>query len=66
MERTPRKSRARYVVFGIGAAVGSALGLILGSLLTFWIGDETLQAVRRLVRRATRGGDHPDFETLLQ
>ena len=34
----------RYILFGLGAALGSAVGLVLGSLLTFWIGEETLRA----------------------
>jgi hypothetical protein len=56
----------RYVLFGIGAAIGSAVGLILGSLLTYWLGDETVRAVQRGVRRASGGDDRPNFEMLLQ
>jgi hypothetical protein len=58
--------RTRFVLFGIGAALGSAIGLVLGSLLTFWIGEETLRAVQRGLRRATGGDDRPNFEMLLQ
>jgi hypothetical protein len=56
----------RYLLFALGAAVGSALGLILGSLLTFWIGEETLRAIQRGFRRLTGGDDRPNFEMLLQ
>lgn len=56
----------RYVLFGIGAAIGSAVGLVLGSLLTFWIGEETVRAVQRSLRRVTGGEDRPNFEMLLQ
>lgn len=56
----------RYVSFGVGAAIGSALGLVLGSLLTFWIGEGTLRAIQRGLRRLTGGDDHPNFEMLLQ
>lgn len=55
----------RYILFGLGAALGSAIGLIVGSLLTFWIGEGTLRAIQRGLRRLT-GGDHPNFEVLLQ
>ena len=41
-------------------------GLILGSLLTFWIGEETLRAIQRGFRRLTGGDDRPNFEMLLQ
>jgi hypothetical protein len=27
--------RTHYVIFGLGAAVGSAVGLVLGSILTY-------------------------------
>jgi hypothetical protein len=56
----------RYLLFALGAAGGSALGLILGSLLTFWIGEETLRAIQRGFRRLTGGDDRPNFEMLLQ
>jgi membrane protein YqaA with SNARE-associated domain len=56
----------RYALFALGAALGSALGLILGSLLTFWIGEGTLRAIQRGLRRLTGGDDRPNFEMLLQ
>ena len=63
--RRTRYKRTRYILFGLGAALGSALGLVLGTLLTFWLGEGTLRAIQRGVRRLT-GGDHPKFEVLLQ
>jgi hypothetical protein len=56
----------RYILFALGAALGSAVGLILGSLLTFWIGEETLRAIQRGLRRLTGDNDRPNFEMLLQ
>ncbi len=53
------------LIFSLGAAIGSALGIVLGSLLTFWIGEETLRVAQRGLRRLTNG-DHPNFEMLLQ
>lgn len=41
-ETTRRKAasrRKRFVLFASGAALGSALGLIAGSVLTFWLGE---------------------------
>ncbi len=61
-----RSNHTRYLLFGLGAAVGSAVGLILGSLLTFWIGEETLRIVQRVLRRLTGNDDRPNFEMLLQ
>jgi hypothetical protein len=56
----------RFLLFGLGAALGSALGLIIGSLLTFWLGEGTLRAIQRGLRRLTGGDDQPNFELLLQ
>lgn len=51
------------MAFSLGAAIGSAVGLILGSLLTYWIGDETIRSIRGNLQRQA---DHPNFENLLQ
>jgi len=59
-------ARTRYVVFGLGAAVGSAIGLVLGSLLTYWLGEGTVRMIQRTVRRLAGGDDRPNFEMLLQ
>lgn len=64
--RRIRYRRTRYLLFGIGAALGSAIGLILGTVLTFWIGEETLRAIQNGFRRLTSDGDEPNFEMLLQ
>jgi hypothetical protein len=65
-----RRSRyirqVRYISFGLGAALGSALGLVLGTVLTFWVGEGTLRAIQRGVRRLAGGDDHPNFEVLAQ
>ncbi|MFN5933625.1 MAG: hypothetical protein ACK46D_04910 [Roseiflexaceae bacterium] len=55
--------RSRLIAFSLGAAIGSAVGLILGSLLTYWIGDEAIKNLRDSLQRQP---DHPNFETLLQ
>ncbi len=55
--------RSRLMAFSLGAAIGSAVGLVLGSLLTYWIGDEAIKAVRENLRRQP---NHPNFEKLLQ
>ncbi|MCS6839510.1 MAG: hypothetical protein NZ699_16570 [Roseiflexus sp.] len=57
--------RTHYIIFGLGAAVGSAVGLVLGSILTYWLGEGTVRLVQRTFRRLN-GGDQPNFEMLLQ
>lgn len=58
--------RKRYLFFALGAAFGSAGGFILGSLLTFWFGDETLRALQRQWRRLHGPGDQPSLDMLPQ
>ncbi len=58
--------RKRVVLFASGAAVGSALGLIVGALLTFWLGEGTVRAVQRGFRRLSGDDGHPSFDLLLQ
>ena len=55
--------RSRLMAFSLGAAIGSAVGLVLGSLLTYWIGDDAIKSIRENLRRQP---DHPNFEKLLQ
>lgn len=56
----------RYLLFALGAAVGSALGLVIGSLLTFWLGEGAVRTIQRGIKRMTGSDDHPNFDMLLQ
>lgn len=58
-----QSGRSRIMAFSLGAAIGSAVGLILGSLLTYWIGDETIKSLSNNWKRQP---DQPNFEKLLQ
>ena len=64
IKKTP--SYTRYVLFALGAAVGSALGLVIGSLLTFWLGEGAARTIQRGIRRISGSDDHPNFDLLLQ
>ncbi|WP_129633186.1 hypothetical protein [Candidatus Oscillochloris fontis] len=61
-----RSRRKRMVQFAAGAALGSALGLVIGSLLTFWLGEGTMRAIQSGIRRITGDDGHPSFDLLLQ
>lgn len=61
-----RRKKARYILFGIGAAVGSAVGFILGSLIAYWVGEEAVRTIQRGIQHLTGNDDHPNFEMLLQ
>jgi hypothetical protein len=64
--RKAASRRKRFILFASGAALGSALGLVIGSLLTFWLGEGTVRAVQRGMRRLGGDDSHPNFDLLLQ
>ena len=59
-------SRDRYVLFALGAAAGSAVGLVIGALVSFWLGDEAAEGLKRMMRRLLGHDDHVNFELFLQ
>ena len=59
-------ARDRYMLFALGAAAGSAVGLIIGAVLSFWLGDEAVYGMRRAIRRLIGRDDQPNFELFLQ
>jgi hypothetical protein len=58
--------RDHYVLFALGAAAGSAVGLVLGSVLAYWLGEDTVRAIGRGLRRLTGREREPNFELFLQ
>ena len=59
-------ARDRYVLFALGAATGSAVGLIIGALLSFWLGDEAVDGLKRALRYLFGRDQQPNFELFLQ
>jgi hypothetical protein len=59
-------SRDRYLLFALGAAAGSAVGLIIGAFVSFWLGEEAAEGLKRTVRRLLGRDDHVNFELFLQ
>ena len=58
--------RDHYITFALGAAAGSAVGLVLGSILAYWLGEDTVQAINRGLRRLSGRDPEPNFELFLQ
>jgi hypothetical protein len=58
--------RDRYLLFALGAATGSAVGLIIGALVSFWLGDEAVEGLKRALRRLLGRDQQPNFELFLQ
>ena len=59
-------ARERYLLFALGAATGSALGLIIGAIATFWLGEEAVEGLQKAVRRLFGRDDRVNFELFLQ
>lgn len=58
--------RDRFVLFAVGAAVGSAVGLIIGALVSFWLGDEAVDGLKRAFRHLLGRDRQQNFELFLQ
>lgn len=59
-------ARDRYVLFALGAASGSAVGLVVGALITFWLGDEAVDGLKKAIRHLLGRDRQPNFELFLQ
>jgi hypothetical protein len=59
----------RPKIFGAGVSLGMLAGVVIGSLVTLWLGDAAIDLAHRWIDRVTNArGDHHDvnFELLLQ
>ncbi len=70
MRPRPIRSRARPRrpgrFFSIGVTVGMLVGFVAGSIVTLWLGDESIEAARDAIDRLTGRRDRVNFELLLQ
>jgi hypothetical protein len=57
---------ARPQVFGAGVSVGMLAGILIGSLVTLWLGDAAVELAHRMIDRISGRRDHVNFELLLQ
>jgi len=53
-------------VFGAGVSLGMCAGIVIGSLVTLWLGEAAVDLAHRTVERLTGRRDHLNFELLLQ
>jgi hypothetical protein len=57
----------RPKVFGAGVSLGMLAGILIGSLVTLWLGDAALAVAHRWIDRLSGRNDHNvNFELLLQ
>ena len=56
----------RPQVFGAGVSLGMFAGILIGSLVTLWLGEAAIDLIHRMVDRMTGRRDRVHFELLLQ
>jgi hypothetical protein len=63
---TDGDSLGRPRVFGAGVSLGMLAGILIGSLVTLWLGEAAIDLVHRLINRLSGRRDRINFELLLQ
>ncbi len=66
MAAEERRGMGRLALFIWGLVTGSLVGLIVGSALALWIGDESLELARKGIDRALGRRPRVMREVLLQ
>jgi hypothetical protein len=56
----------RPQVFGAGVSLGMCAGILIGSLVTIWLGEAALDLAHRLLERLGGRRERVNFELLLQ
>jgi hypothetical protein len=57
----------RPKVFGAGVSLGMLAGILIGSLVTMWLGDAAIDLAHRVIERVSGRDDRNiNFELLLQ
>ena len=56
----------RPQVFGFGVSLGMLAGILIGSLVTLWLGDAAVDLAHRIIDRLTERRQKINFELLLQ
>jgi hypothetical protein len=56
----------RPKVFGAGVSLGMFAGILIGSLITLWLGEAALDLAHRMIDRLVGRRDRVNFELLLQ
>jgi hypothetical protein len=56
----------RPQVFGAGVSLGMFAGILIGSLVTLWLGEAALDLAHRMLDRLSGRRERVNFELLLQ
>lgn len=53
-------------VFGAGVSLGMLAGILIGSLVTLWLGEAAIDLMHRMLDRLSGKRERINFELLLQ
>jgi len=56
----------RPQVFGAGVSLGMCAGIVIGSLVTLWLGEAAVDLAHRMIDRLSGRRERVNFELLLQ
>ena len=56
----------RPQVFGAGLSLGMFAGIVIGSLVTLWVGEAALELAHKVIERLSGRDEKINFELLLQ
>jgi hypothetical protein len=56
----------RPQVFGAGVSLGMFAGILIGSLVTLWVGEAAVDLAHRMLDRLSGRRERVNFELLLQ
>jgi hypothetical protein len=56
----------RPQIFGAGVSLGMFAGILIGSLVTLWLGEAALDLAHRMLDRMSGKRERVNFELLLQ
>lgn len=62
----PVTGTPRAQLFGAGVSVGMLAGILVGSLVTLWLGDAAVELAHRMIDRLSGRRDRVNFELFLQ
>jgi hypothetical protein len=64
--RVDEDGMGRPTIFGAGLSLGMFAGILIGSVVTLWVGEAVLDAAHRMLDRVSGRRERVNFELLLQ
>jgi hypothetical protein len=66
VDRADEDGMGRPQIFGAGVSLGMFAGILIGSLVTLWLGEAVIDVAHRMLDRLSGRRERVNFELLLQ